>query len=99
MALPWAVAIAIEWGALRWAFRRELEPRGRVPAERRARRFRAAPLAVLALTLAGFVVAGPLGLDAAWPAALGALRHGRWSRARRGARSTCRCWASCSGWA
>jgi arsenical pump membrane protein len=32
-----------------------------------------APLAVLALTLAGFVAAGPLGLDAAWPAALGAL--------------------------
>ena len=32
-----------------------------------------APLGVLALTLAGFVVAGPLGLDAAWPAAAGAL--------------------------
>ena len=29
MALPWVVAIAIEWGALRWAFRRELSLRGR----------------------------------------------------------------------
>ena len=72
MALPWAVAIAIEWGALRWVFRRDLEapgrtPRGPIPP------LAAAPLAVLALTLAGFVVAGPLGLDAAWPAAAGAL--------------------------
>ena len=72
MALPWAVAIAIEWGALRWVFRRDLEapgrtPRGPIPP------LAAAPLAVLAVTLAGFVAAGPLGLDAAWPAAAGAL--------------------------
>ena len=32
MALPWAVAIAIEWGALRWVFRRDLEAPGRTPA-------------------------------------------------------------------
>src|SRR3954452_5700860 len=32
MALPWAVAIAIEWGALRWLFRDELQSRGRMPA-------------------------------------------------------------------
>jgi arsenical pump membrane protein len=31
-----------------------------------------APLVVLGLTLAGFVVASPLGLDTAWPAAIGA---------------------------
>ena len=43
MALPWAVAIAIEWGALRWVFRRDLEAPGRTPrrtdpaARRRAR--------------------------------------------------------------
>jgi arsenical pump membrane protein len=72
MALPWAVAIAIEWGALRWVFRDALEapgrtPRAPIPALARA------PLAVLAFTLAGFVVAGPLGLDAAWPAAAGAI--------------------------
>ena len=72
MALPWAVAIAIEWGALRWAFRRELEAPGRTPKEAVPALPRA-PLAVLALTLVGFVVAGPLGLDAAWPAAAGAL--------------------------
>lgn len=71
MALPWAVAIAIEWGALRWAFRRELEPPGRVPPEAPPP-LPVAPIVVLALTLAGFVAAGPLGLDAAWPAAAGA---------------------------
>lgn len=72
MALPWVVAIAIEWGALRWAFRRELEAPGRAP-EAAVPDLPRAPLAVLALTLAGFVAAGPLGLDAAWPAAAGAL--------------------------
>ena len=72
MALPWAVAIAIEWGALRWVFRRDLGAPGRTPAGP-IPPLAAAPLAVLALTLAGFVVAGPLGLDAAWPAAAGAL--------------------------
>ena len=72
MALPWVVAIAIEWGALRWAFRRELEAPGRAPRTT-APDVPRAPLAVLALTLAGFVAAGPLGLDAAWPAAAGAL--------------------------
>src|SRR6185369_140188 len=72
MALPWAVAIAIEWGALRWVFRRDLEAPGRTPAGP-IPPLAAAPLAVLAVTLAGFVVAGPLGLDAAWPAAAGAL--------------------------
>ena len=37
MALPWAVAIAIEWGALRWVFRRDLEPPGRTPRGRSRR--------------------------------------------------------------
>jgi arsenical pump membrane protein len=72
MALPWAVAIAIEWGALRWVFRRDFEARGRTPREPIPPLPRA-PLLVLALTLAGFVAAGPLNLDAAWPAAAGAL--------------------------
>ncbi|HEY6890232.1 MAG TPA: SLC13 family permease, partial [Solirubrobacter sp.] len=69
MALPWAVAIAIEWGALRFVFRRDLESPGRVPRDPPPP-LAPAPLAVLAVTLVGFVVAGPLHLDAAWPAAL-----------------------------
>ena len=68
MALPWTVAIAIEWGVLRWVFADALEARGRTPREAPPPLPRA-PLAVLAFTLAGFVAAGPLGLDAAWPAA------------------------------
>ena len=59
MALPWAVAIAIEWGALRWVFRRDFEAPGRTPREPIPPLPRA-PLAVLALTLAGFVAAGRL---------------------------------------
>ena len=68
MALPWAVAIAIEWGALRWVFRRDLEAPGRHTA-RPGPAAAAARWPCSALTLAGFVAAGPLGLDAAWPAA------------------------------
>ncbi len=72
MALPWAVAIAIEWIALRRVFASDLEtrggpPRGTPPPLPRT------PLVVLGFTLAGFLAAGPLGLDAAWPAAAGAL--------------------------
>src|SRR5215207_4870491 len=52
MALPWAVAIAIEWGALRWIFRRDLEAPGRTPREP-VPPLAPAPPAVLALTLAG----------------------------------------------
>ncbi|RKQ93627.1 arsenical pump membrane protein [Solirubrobacter pauli] len=75
MALPTAVAVAIEWLVLRRVFRTALETPGRTPRTdlppipRR-------PLVILALTLAGFLAAGPLGLDAAWPAAAGALLMG-----------------------
>ena len=40
MALPWAVAIAIEWGALRFVFRRRAAIRGATPDGRSRRRFR-----------------------------------------------------------
>jgi arsenical pump membrane protein len=75
MALPWAVAIAIEWIVFRRVFAADLEIRRAAPAAPRddLPPLPRAPLAVLALTLAGFVAAGPLGLGAAWPAAAGAL--------------------------
>jgi arsenical pump membrane protein len=72
MALPWAVAIAIEWGVFRRAFAGDLAARA-TPPTRPVAPLPRAPLGVLAFTLAGFAAAGPLGLDAAWPAAAGAL--------------------------
>src|SRR4051794_17280582 len=71
MALPWAVAIAVEWAGFRWAFAGDLRRRGATPEP--GPPLPRAPLAVLALTLAGFAATAPLGLDAAWPAAAGAL--------------------------
>ncbi len=71
MVAPWAVALAVEWVAHRVGFRSELAARASavdVTGERAPR----APLVVLALTLAGFAVTGPLGVDAAWPALGGA---------------------------
>jgi arsenical pump membrane protein len=73
MALPWAVAIAIEWIGLRRAFAGDLHTPAAPAPDEPVPRLPRAPLAVLAFTLAGFVAAGPLGLDAAWPAAAGAL--------------------------
>jgi arsenical pump membrane protein len=72
MALPWLVAVAIEWLVLRRYFRRDLPAATALPPRAGARLPRA-PLAVLALTLAGFALSSPLGYDPAWPAAGGAL--------------------------
>jgi arsenical pump membrane protein len=72
MALPWTVAIAVEWIAFRGVFRVDLAAHGRAPRELPPP-LPWTPLIVLAFTLAGFVASGPLGLDAAWPAAAGAL--------------------------
>jgi arsenical pump membrane protein len=71
MALPWAVAIAVEWGGFRYAFATDLRAKS-APVPHAADPVPREPLVVLALTLAGFVVAGPLGVDTAWPAAIGA---------------------------
>jgi arsenical pump membrane protein len=72
MALPWAVAIGVEWVALRRTFASELAVGREVPPDDPGGLPRA-PLYVLAATLAGFVLAGVLRVDAAWPAGAGAL--------------------------
>lgn len=76
MALPWLVVIAIEYALLRRFFAADLAirsdpgpstaPRGPIRAPRYA-------LSVLALTLVGFAVAGPVGLHPAWMATVGAI--------------------------
>jgi arsenical pump membrane protein len=77
MALPWAVAVAVEWLVLRHSFARELSgagghrdraPQGsvRLPADSLY------ALAVLALTLIGFGLSSPLGVAPLWMAVGGA---------------------------
>jgi arsenical pump membrane protein len=71
MVVPWLVACAAEWLALRLFFRRDLARRG-VPATDGP----AAPpfaLAVLALTVAGFVLTSTLHVAPAWAALAGCV--------------------------
>jgi arsenical pump membrane protein len=80
MTLPWLAAIAVEYVGLRWHFRADLRqapapPGGESPAEVEAEEG-AAPvfaLAVVAVTLAGFVVASAASANPAWAALGGAL--------------------------
>ncbi len=74
MVVPWLAALAIEWLVLSRSFRAELER----PIVTREGSTRAAPdlpvfpLAVLALTLAGFTLSSLIGVAPAWIAAAGA---------------------------
>jgi arsenical pump membrane protein len=73
MALPWLAAIAVEYVAFRWMFADDLaEPRER-PAKVQAAKIPAYPLAVVALTLAGFAVTSLTGVNPAWAALGGAV--------------------------
>ncbi|MBV9818367.1 MAG: hypothetical protein JOZ07_08480 [Solirubrobacterales bacterium] len=76
MALPWLTGLAIEWLVLRLAFRAELDvaapqdAQADADAERRPLpRF---ALALLALTLAGFVASSTLGVAPVWVAVIAA---------------------------
>lgn len=72
MTLPWLVTIAVEWLVFRRFFRRDLL----VPTEAAVAEDVPVPwfaFAVVAATLAGFVVASFLGLAPVWVAAVGAL--------------------------
>lgn len=72
MVLPWIVSIAVEYGVLRWWFRADLRTPSPPPEpdDRAAPRF---ALIVLALTLVGFGVSSPLGVEPVWVATGGAL--------------------------
>jgi arsenical pump membrane protein len=71
MALPWLAVIAVEYLVFRWFFAADLAApiAGPAPASQRP----TFALVVLALTLAGFAVAQPLGVHPAFVAAAGAL--------------------------
>jgi arsenical pump membrane protein len=72
MALPWVLAIAVEYGLLRLYFRRELvaPPEPSPPPEAEVPVF---VLVVLGATLVGFVATSAVGIAPAWAAFAGAL--------------------------
>ncbi|MGM1062878.1 SLC13 family permease [Saccharothrix sp. Mg75] len=74
MAVPWALAVAVEYAALRRFFAADLtappEPGTAPPPAREVPVF---VLVVLGLTLVGFLVASLLGVDPAWVAFGGAV--------------------------
>jgi arsenical pump membrane protein len=74
MALPWVVAVAVEFLIFRWFFRADLAAEAAPPpatvSDPPLPRF---TVAVLAMTLAGFVVTSLLSVNPAWAALAGAL--------------------------
>ncbi|MER7779205.1 SLC13 family permease [Streptomyces sp. NPDC096191] len=87
MALPWLAAIAVEYAVFRRFFRADLNEPAAPPAPGAASR--ATPtvprftVVVVALTLAGFALSSPVGLDPAWAALAGVLVLGLRALARR----------------
>jgi arsenical pump membrane protein len=71
MALPWAIACLLEFGALWWFFRADLQVE--VARERDDVATPRYPLAVIAVTVAGFVLASTFGRAPAWAALGGVL--------------------------
>lgn len=82
MALPWLLAVAVEYAVFRVVFRRDLaETPGAEPPEPGERPVFV--LVVLGLTLAGFAVTSFAGLSPAWAALAGAVVLGVRSLAQR----------------
>jgi arsenical pump membrane protein len=73
MALPWVLAIGVEYLAFRWFFRQDLAaaPPSR-PALAAKARVPLFPLVIVVATLAGFVITSFAGLSPAWAAFAGA---------------------------
>lgn len=87
MALPWLAAIAVEYAVFRRFFRADLDEPAAAPAPGTGAR--ATPtvprftVVVVALTLAGFALSSPVGLDPAWAALAGVVVLGLRALARR----------------
>ncbi len=76
MALPWLVAIAVEYAAFRWFFAGDLvtaSPAAARAAEAPLPRIPRFALVTVLATLAGFVLTSLAGLNPAWAAAAGAV--------------------------
>ncbi|MFE0206728.1 SLC13 family permease [Streptomyces sp. NPDC058985] len=87
MALPWVAAIAVEYAVFRRFFRADLNEPAAPPAPGAAARVTPAvprfTVVVVALTLAGFALSSPVGLDPAWAALAGVVVLGLRALARR----------------
>ncbi|MDL5156771.1 SLC13 family permease [Actinomycetospora termitidis] len=73
MTLPWLAVLAVEYVGLRWVFRRDLRPSEPLPDDGPREPVPAFALVVLALTLVGFGVASPLGVEPVWVAVGGVV--------------------------
>ncbi len=72
MALPWLAAVAAVYAVFRWFFRRDLSVEPERPEIAPPQRPPVFALVVVALTLAGFVIAEAAGVAPAWAALAGA---------------------------
>ncbi|MFE6664916.1 SLC13 family permease [Streptomyces sp. NPDC057697] len=72
MALPWLVAIAVEYVVFRRFFATDLDAGATAPATAAPREVPVFALTTVACTLAGFVVTSAFGIDPAWAAFAGA---------------------------
>ncbi|MFC6599726.1 SLC13 family permease [Kitasatospora paranensis] len=73
MALPWLVAIGVEYAVFRRFFAGDLDAGADAPPDAAAPRMPLFALVTVGCTLAGFVLASAVGLDPAWAAFAGAL--------------------------
>ncbi|GLY48942.1 SLC13 family permease [Lentzea sp. NBRC 102530] len=73
MALPWVVAIGVEYLVFRRFFRTDLDAPVHAPLAQPAPELPVFALTVVGLTLVGFVVASATGVDPAWAACAGAV--------------------------
>ena len=84
MALPWVTVVALEYGVLRRFFATDLTVgSGPRPLRLDAPAVSRVTVAVIAVTLAGFVIASVLGAPPAWAAGVGAAVLGTRALARR----------------
>jgi arsenical pump membrane protein len=83
MALPWLAAVATVYLIFRVFFRRDLSVQPDPPGDEPAPQIPVFALAVVALTLAGFVIAEAVGVAPAWAALAGATVMAVRSLARR----------------
>jgi arsenical pump membrane protein len=83
MALPWIVAVAVEYAAFRWFFAADLDVVADVGAGAEPPEWPVFAMVVVAATLLGFVLTSVVGVNPAWAATAGAVVLGVRALVRR----------------